>query len=209
MASAALMAACSSMDIDDDKALSENFPSDFTVGEYLAINPQVSGQQLRDYVSNFNAKKKVELGDAYEAKAAADEEAFVADTASMHLILVDPSMGGYNEVNWATIWAKVVKETKDTASGTVKVDTVQNTISGSDLSYVMLFNLVGETNDYAALQKAPIDTFAVTYHFVLYGKTHGWAYRPCKDSEKNHPVQTETFPVKKLYCDDNGVAKEI
>ena len=49
----------------------------------------------------------------------------------------------------------------------------------------------------------------IALQFIMYGQSHGWAYRICTDEEKNNPVQTETYPAVKLYCDDDGIIREI
>lgn len=261
MASAAFLAACSSMDIDDDVALSENFPSDFKAEEYLAINPQVRNQSIRQYASKYNANLKDSLGnDAYTALASSDEKAFTSDTAVLHKIYVE--IGGRSENDWAAAWrpldsivndtirdsaaivsfslrdlaektnlevfvdsivkgadnkiVTIIGKTDSTAATSteyavttdttvatgfyirktnygdaeileIKSDTIQiipTELTGADLGYVKTFNFIGVADDYGMALAAPIDTFAVTYHYVLYGKSHGWAYRPCKESER-------------------------
>lgn len=328
----AVLAACSSMDVSDEKALSENFPADFNSSVYMNLHPALHTVEVRDYVSDANAKLKDSLGDAFAAVAAADSVAFVGDTASVHKILVE--IGGYTEKKWETIWmtkevttidtvkeirmvsCKLTPISKDGAADTtadaadsaaadttasaddstadstnvsaadsaaadasadasanrqekpaevieivvidtaiyvdgslktvigktdstgesveyeisdstyelvansqkrdttiVKIDSVKSpvpgSLAGSDLAFANSFNLYGVANDYDALSNIKSDEFAISYQYVLFGQAHGWAYRPCTEEEKTHPIQSEVYPMKKYYCDDNGIAKEI
>lgn len=104
-------------------------------------------------------------------------------------------------------------------------------------------NLHGTADDTTAISNIPVDYFSIGYHFVLFGKHHGWAYRKCKDSERSNPRQCssdasvketlegcalladdaaqqecvnsayamgcEIYPADRMYCDDNGIAREI
>lgn len=79
---------------------------------------------------------------------------------------------------------------------------------------IVIYNIYGVKNDLQVLDKLPSDTEAAARQFVAFGRDHGWAYRRCKADELNnaavdpvyHPV---VYPATKLYCDDNGVAREI
>lgn len=286
---AAALAACSSMDISEQEALSENFPADFNAAEYSSLHPVLHSMEVRDYVSAYNAKVKDSVGATeYTALMTADNLAFVGDsakgsvgdTAVIHKILVDPHMGGYSEEQWGyiwlsttrtdTVWKKTLKtcklSTKDEAGKPIKFDvTVDSTLSDSlkgfvviygkdsteesktfDLrdssyafvqksekydstvvetkdvevkgnfsvkqaTYVKTFNMIGFPKEtlYETLAAVPMDEFAISYQYTVFGRSHGWAYRRCTEEEKLHPIKTEVYPAKKYYCDDNGVAKEI
>lgn len=284
---AAALAACSSMDLNEEEALSENYPSDFNVDVYRALHPNLRSVEVRDYVAAYNTKLKDSLGEAFAAVVAADTTAFLADTASLHLIITDPELGGYSQTLWDNIWVSTEKTTYDTTksitlkaiklnpkttdssatseiidvvvvdsteyseSGAiavvygktdstaeessryeigdssytirkgsdkrdttiVKIDTVvtpvPGTLSGKNRTYAKMFNLYGVENDLEALKAIQSDAFSTTYQYTVFGRSHGWAYRYCTEEEKTHPIQSETFPMKKYYCDDNGIAKEI
>ena len=62
---------------------------------------------------------------------------------------------------------------------------------------------------YEKLLEVPVDTFAISYQYVLFGRSHGWPYRACKDDELDNPIQTETYPVSKFYCADGALIREI
>lgn len=91
----------------------------------------------------------------------------------------------------------------------VKTEEVAGGLSGDHIKMAKQLNLIGISADYDSLRAVPVDTFAISYQFVMYGRDYGWAYRFCTEAEKSNPVQTEVYPVKKLYCDDNGIAREI
>lgn len=322
VAVASAIVGCSSMDVDEDEALAGNFPEDFTDAAYLQIHPELVRVQIKDYVTDYNAKladKAKEAGDeakaAFDSAKAADDSAFAAlDTAVLHSIMTDPYLGGYTQKDWETDWGGGTKDTtiittrKDTLSLTVgdsadpsaaqavivalrqkasgecvtigksvlcdttksvgsleydadgklvavhgysKCDSATATCDAADTLDVTLtatsfvkkpsksdtvtvvvsvenktldvaggisavhmkalnaLNMVDTRDDYKSLKAVPIDTFAISYQYVIYGRDHGWPYRPCTEAEKANPVITEEYPVTKLYCDDNGLAREI
>lgn len=292
---AAALAACSSMDLSDAEALSENFPRDFNTAEYVSLHPNLHSVEIINYVSDYNNKLKDSLGDAYTELMTNDNIAFIGDTAAgvmgdtatIHKILVDTRLGGYSEQQWNDIWLSTVKTKSDTVwdkrmvscqlkplstdSGVVaksvtvvidsvvrdsagklltivgKVDTtgesqvfdltdssytfiqqsgkydstvvsvntteteVKGYFSNKQASYVKSFNMVGVPKEtlYEVLLAVPMDEFAISYQYTVFGRSHGWAYRRCTEEEKQHPIQTEVYPMQKYYCDDNGIAKEI
>lgn len=337
VAASAALVACSSMAVDENEALSENFPSDFTDQGYIQVHPELVRIQKRDYVANYNAQLSADAAAAgnltFSADSAKDAASFqnvynldpvsgevVADSSldlvkveSLKAILLDPQLGGYTQEDWDDDWIDKVKDTTlietklDTLSLTVKdnedetmltkvilglrikagsgcvtvkrasicdtikvvgsidytdgkitalhgfskcdettatcakedaVDVVlaptnflmkvsktdtmtviasmekkqleiKGGISADHWKVLKALNLANTLNDYEALKAAPLDTFAISYQYVMYGRDHGWAYRPCTEAEKAHPVISESYPAKKLYCDDNGVAREI
>ena len=338
VAASAALVACSSMAIDEEEALAENFPSDFTDAGYIQVHPELVRIQMKDYVASFNAKLSADAiaagNTTFSSDSAKDAASFknvymlnpetgevVADSAldavkveSLKAILLDPYLGGYTQEDWDEDWtdktkdSTIVKTKIDTLSLTVK-DSVDKTlektvivalkvkaggecvpvkkikicdtskvvgkidfdengkitalhgfskcdattatcaeedavdvtleptnfimkVSKTDTMTVVTenrdttlqvkggistehwkvlnaLNLANTTNDYETLKATPLDTFAISYQYVMYGRSHGWAYRPCTEAEKTHPTITESYPVKKLYCDDNGVAREI
>lgn len=101
------------------------------------------------------------------------------------------------------------KDRKDTVSvDTVKVPT-KGGIPADKMKKLRGFNLYSTTADLATLQALPVDTFAISYQFVLFGKLHGWAYRPCTESEAAKDAVVPEYPAPALYCDDHGKTKEI
>lgn len=74
---------------------------------------------------------------------------------------------------------------------------------------LLKFNFNDNLDDLAALAAVPVDTFAISSQYLVFGQSHGWAYRTCLDSEKDNPVQSEVYPMKKLYCADGDVIREI
>lgn len=97
---------------------------------------------------------------------------------------------------------------------TVSCDTTHGEKPGAlktlDVNYLKNFNIVDTKNDLAKIESIPLDTFAISLQYVVFGEANGWAYRKCKDSEKDNPVITEEYPVSKRYCADAaGNAREI
>ena len=94
---------------------------------------------------------------------------------------------------------------------------VEVTPPGLDASvtkYVVPYNMYGVLNDLDSLEKIPGDTEAAARQFVAFGKSHGWAYRRCNPDELANTAvdplyNPVVYPATKLYCDDNGVAREI
>ena len=293
---AVALAACSSMDIDDAEAISENFPEDFDGAVYMELHPELVSIQVRNYIADYNASVKESL--AAEA-VTADADAFAADTALLHQIYATPCYGGYGEERWQDAWAPVitdslvcrtekvyvqlnlwkkttvtdstgeekvdstnfslvapitvVKDSADTTKfvsvtgmpkddstatepvtyeisdsvnvltgknmgksemDTVGCDTIPNEKPGSlkplEVNFLKNFNFIDTRDDWKKIKAVPIDTLAISLQYVMFGEAHGWAYRKCKDSEKNNPAIAEEYPVKKRYCADaDGVVREI
>lgn len=271
----AALTACSSMEVDEAEAVEENFPSDFVAAEYMELHPSLRSLQVRDYVDAYNDN----LGLSKE-EIEADTTAFMADTAQLHKIYTEPTLGGYSEELWEESWESyyedstsciietdtvsmklddlvndqvltvyvesitydaegviteiqgyedsaktsavthvistdltVVKRGTVTVPDTISCETIQVEISGGLTKDVVrqlkLFSFHDTEKDYEKLLKVPVDTFAISYQYVLFGRSHGWPYRACKDDELDNPIQTETYPVSKLYCADGALIREI
>lgn len=79
-------------------------------------------------------------------------------------------------------------------------------------SLINNFNLLETEKDYEEAKKAPLDLWAIAYQYLFFGRSHGWAYRYCKESEKDNEIQLEAeYPVTSdLFCydaDDEVVRK--
>lgn len=271
----AALTACSSMEVDEAEAVEENFPSDFVAAEYMELHPSLRSLQVRDYVDAYNDN----LGLSKE-EIEADTTAFMADTAQLHKIYTEPTLGGYSEELWEESWESyyedstsciietdtvsmklddlvndqvltvyvesitydaegviteiqgyedsaktsavthvistdltVAKRGTVTVPDTISCETIQVEISGGLTKDVVrqlkLFSFHDTEKDYEKLLEVPVDTFAISYQYVLFGRSHGWPYRACKDNELDNPIQTETYPVSKLYCADGALIREI
>ena len=279
---AVLMAACSSMEVDDNELYAENFPKDFVDSVYMELHPELVSLQIKQFVKDHNDSLKTNMdADRYQKMYDKDTAAFSQDTSVLHEIFVTPFYVGFPEEDWVDVWTPITtydvncvtnmtyREVylvigSDTAKTKVYVDSVKfdekgnfasiygktdstaaskEFVIGDTISYynkgavydstevcdsveviqdgqlsaiqkslVVSFNMYDKDNDLAALKKVPIDTKAVVYQYLVYGKLHGWTYRYCAAAEKKNPVRpvldvSET--TDKLYCDDNGVAREI
>ena len=83
------------------------------------------------------------------------------------------------------------------------------------------YNFVDALNDWELIATIPLDLFAISYQYSVYGQEHGWAYRRCKEGDnlgqklyELDPVTatyiaTAEYPMTKLYCDDNGEPREL
>lgn len=271
----AALTACSSMEVDEAEAVEENFPSDFVAAEYMELHPSLRSLQVRDYVDAYNDN----LGLSKE-EIEADTAAFMADTAQLHKIYTEPTLGGYSEELWNESWESyyqdstsciietdtvsmklddlvndqvltvyvesitydaegviteiqgyedsaktsavthvistdltVAKRGTVTVPDTISCETIQVEISGGLTKDVVrqlkLFSFHDTEKDYEKLLEVPVDTFAISYQYVLFGRSHGWPYRACKDDELDNPIQTETYPVSKFYCADGALIREI
>ena len=271
------LTACSSMDVSSSESLVGNYPSDFNAVEYMALHPGLRSLQIQDYVSAHNSSLTLEAD-----SVTADSAAFMADTAILHQIYVNPYYAGYTEELWAEDWSvsttpvttcgvdtvyvrvkpadgtpvtvylgsltyaedgktitkvdgytdsrkteevsyeidgttySIVKQlgsTKTVVDSTDCVTTQDTTAGGipSDKKKRLLyFNFEDTRNDLVALNTVPIDTFAISSQYLMYGQAHGWAYRACTDAEKANPIQSESYPMTKLYCvDDDDIIREI
>jgi len=104
-------------------------------------------------------------------------------------------------------------------NGSIEIDTTKACIEISVSSdggipsdkrkQLLKFNFNDNLDDLTALADVPVDTFAISSQYLMFGKSHGWAYRACTDAEKNNPLQSEVYPMTKLYCADGDLVREI
>lgn len=99
----------------------------------------------------------------------------------------------------------------DTIGHVIDSVAVSGGLSKDHLKVLKALNLNVTNKDFDVLKAAPIDTFAVTYQYVMFGRDHGWAYRRCTEAETANPsFDIEVYPATKLYCaDENGITHEI
>lgn len=98
----------------------------------------------------------------------------------------------------------------DSSSCVVVSDTALGGIPSDKRKQLLKFNFNDNLDDLTALSTVPVDTFAISSQFLMFGKSHGWAYRACTDAEKNNPLQSEIkYPMTKLYCADGELVREI
>lgn len=129
-------------------------------------------------------------------------------------------VNGYNEATFETPFELEVAEgitfnksgtkvNRDTTGFTVDTVATAGEIDAESMKLLRLFNFYDTVDDSTAIKSVPLDEFAISYQYVQFGKLQGWAYRRCTEAEKSNPAITESFPATKLYCDDNGIAREI
>ena len=111
---------------------------------------------------------------------------------------------------------RVVDDTVDV----IKVP-VEGMVNPALVKAAKSYNFVDATNDWEKIAAIPLDLFAISYQYSAYGQEHGWAYRRCKEGDnlgrllyELNPetltyTETATYPVTKLYCDDNGEPREL
>lgn len=171
---AGVLGACSSLDVSDP--YSENLPSDFSVETYKQIHPYLVKFQYKDYVEARNAFVKDSLskvGGNYNALKTEDDAKYKAmDPNVLAEICKHPFMGGYPEASCVNVAA--------------------NTEIMKDL---IEFNLVGVADDFAALRNFPVDPVALSQQYIVFGRSHGWAYRWCSEAETLNNAIRDNLPI--------------
>ena len=105
---AVFMAACSSMEVDDDELYVENFPKDFADTVYMNLHPELASIQIKQYVKDHNESLKASMDEAaYQKMYDEDTTAFSKDTAALHEIFVTPTYVGFSEDDWVDAWAPI------------------------------------------------------------------------------------------------------
>lgn len=91
------------------------------------------------------------------------------------------------------------------------IKVIEGTLTTLNKTWLRKFNLQDRVDDLAYLESIPLDTFAISYQYVVYGQSAGWAYRYCKDDEDLGDLQTsENIDPSKYYCaDKSGSVWEI
>lgn len=196
--------ACSSLDVNQAESMAENYPKDFVAADYMALHPGLRSLQIQDYVKDYNSKLSLD-----KSLISEDSAAFLADTSLLHRIYVNPIYAGYSEELWAEDWDVSISEKKDCDTCAVVLDTTAGGIPSDKRRQLIKFNFHDTLDDLAALEAVPVDTFAISSQYLMFGQAHGWAYRACSDAERNNPIQSEEYPMKKLYCADGDVVREI
>lgn len=144
----------------------------------------------------------------------------VKDTADTNLIVkvtgmtdstaTDPETFELNDTLFLLKGNKMGSSKTDTVSCDTTHGEKPGALKTLDVNYLKNFNFVDTKNDLAKIQSIPIDTLAISLQYVVFGEANGWAYRKCKDTEKENPVITEEYPVSKRYCADaDGIVREI
>lgn len=179
---ASALTACSSMDLSDAEAYAEDYPADFNARTYMDLHPTLYALQVHDYVAMHNKEvEKSMTPEAYAALVAADNATF--DDSAQLALFVHPYYGALTEAQWATA-------------------------SNSQKKWIGGFNLVDAPNDLAALEEYRLNGVnleAIGLQYVMFGRTHGWAYRACTDVESAGAVaagELLTYPVQFLVCRD-------
>lgn len=129
---AGMLAACSSMEVDEEEIAQENFPADFSLAEYIELHPGLLSLQIQDSVKNYNAGLTLEKADIN-----ADLDKFLADTVALKQIFLDPTLGGFSQDDWDIMWEPT--ETVKPETTVVKLDTVQVKFENADGITVVYF----------------------------------------------------------------------
>ena len=103
----------------------------------------------------------------------------------------------------------------------IKERAVPGTVDKKLIQEAENYNYFGSRNDLAVLDSFKLDTFAISSQYMVFAQEHGWAYRKCKPTDNlgdylyvQDPTTLEykataEYPITKLYCDDNGQAREL
>lgn len=174
---AGVLGACSSMSVSDP--YSENLPAGFDVNVYMALHPELRTAQIRDYIATKNTMFKdsvTKAGGDYNALKVADDAAFNADPAQIVAICVQ---------------AKIAEAVCATASTDAAL-----------LKDMLAFNIVSTTADLAAVQNIPVDEVAISQQYVVFGQSHGWAYRFCVGAESQGPIRPAASAARAESTDE-------
>ena len=138
---AAFMAACSSMEVDDNELYSENFPKDFVDSVYMELHPELRAIQIKNYVKNHNAALKDSLSEeAYNKLMTDDTTAFFGDTAALHQLFVDHYCMGFSEEAWEDTWTGTVS--LDSNCTTTRTYKQVFLIIGSDTTKILVDSVI-------------------------------------------------------------------
>ncbi len=157
---AGVLGACSSLEVSEP--YSDSFPAGFTAQTYMQLHPILRKLQIKDYVEMRNSLVKdsvTNAGGDYAALKAADDATFAASPTLVQ-ICSDPFMGGYpvDVCAAAAADANILKDLTE-------------------------LNFVGVADDFTALTQVPVDEVAISQQYIVYGESHGWAYRFCDATE--------------------------
>lgn len=157
---AGVLGACSSLEVSEP--YSDSFPAGFTAQAYMQLHPILRKLQIKDYVEMRNSLVKdsvTNAGGDYAALKAADDATFAASPTLVQ-ICSDPFMGGYpvDVCAAAAADANIMKDLTE-------------------------FNFVGVADDFTALTQVPVDEVAISQQYIVFGQSHGWAYRFCDATE--------------------------
>jgi len=157
---AGVLGACSSLEVSEP--YSDSFPAGFTAQTYMQLHPILRKLQIKDYVEMRNSLVKdsvTNAGGDYAALKAADDATFAASPTLVQ-ICSDPFMGGYpvDVCAAAAADANILKDLTE-------------------------LNFVGVADDFTALTQVPVDEVAISQQYIVYGQSHGWAYRFCDATE--------------------------
>ena len=187
---AGVLGACGSMSVDNDP-YAEALPADFNPQEYMALHPELSAQQYKDFVTEHNSKVKVD-----NDSKAADKAAFAANLEAVGLIYTHPLM----EAHSLEEWAQLVANLSLPDSSTEHTD-AQNKID----KLIKNYNLDDTTDDFnVLLSSVQIDYFAISQQFTVFGRDHGWVYRLCRSDEAALPVRD---PVQ--FAERNKISNAV
>lgn len=157
---AGVLGACSSLEVSEP--YTENFPAGFTAQTYMQLHPILRKLQIKDYVEMRNSLVKdsvTKAGGDYAALKASDDALFAASPTIVQ-ICSDPYMGGY------------------------PLDTCANAAANATIMKDLAeLNFVGVNDDFTALSQVPVDEVAISQQYIVFGQSHGWAYRFCDATE--------------------------
>lgn len=181
--------ACSSLEVDNPTE--ENFPADWSLAEYMNVNPDLRALQIMDNVTIINAISKLP-SDSAEFMASPDLKQFAITYA------------GFTEENY------------DIENGDKRKYLKSFNINGiSNEAAVFDSLLKGHTVCAAMLNGKGVayDSSVIELQYIAYGKIEGRPYRACKATEtglvKKGTCQKDEAPsvgyVDHLYCASEGV----
>ena len=195
---AGVLGACSSMSVDN--SYEDSFPAGFSNREYVELHPFLLTLQIKDYVNDYNARLKKEVGiSAYNVQVTQDSATLLGNIAVLQQIYLDPIYVGGTADGWdAGVQELVAIQTAKAAvaaGSATSADSATAKKTPALWTEVIPFNFIGVADDFTALKNMPIDSMAFSSQYVMFGRTHGWAYRACRPDEANNTARND-LPIK-------------
>lgn len=110
------------------------------------------------------------------------------------------------------LWKYITLDTLEyDTTVTETVETTEGSIPTAHRTLLKKFDFYDTSDDLASLETVPWDTAAFSYQFIVFGKSHGWAYRYCTDDEASNTIRgSDVYPASTYYCEDeDGIVREI
>lgn len=117
-----------------------------------------------------------------------------------------------DSVSIIILWKYITRDTLEYDTTITETEEItEGSLTKAHRTLLKKFNFYDTTDDLASLETVPWDTAAFSYQFIVFGKSHGWAYRYCTDDEASNTIRgSDVYPASTYYCEDeDGIVREI